>query len=176
MRQLDLYASGSFVAVIVCFIGGLLAFGGSFAVNTALLQSGLVSWTLLPILFAPIVEELLKSGALIYYVRRRDFTYFVDGAIYSFASGSAFAIAENLLYLSQGQGQDSLVLSVSRAFSTSLMHSSTSALVGVSLGRAKFGRGPARFLSLIVGWLAAIGLHAAFNNVSTASPTPTCCC
>src|SRR5256885_757242 len=87
IRQLDLYASGSFAAVAGCFVAGLLAFGGALAVNTALLFSGLVAYSMLPLLVAPVVEELLKSAGLIYYVRRRDFTYFVDGAIYGFASG-----------------------------------------------------------------------------------------
>ncbi|MCX6022374.1 MAG: PrsW family glutamic-type intramembrane protease [Chloroflexi bacterium] len=163
VRQLDLYASGNFTAVAVCFVGGLCAFGGAAAVNTALLQQQIVTFTLLATFAAPIVEELLKSAPLIYYVRRKDFTYFVDGAIYGFASGSAFAIAENLLYLSHSP--DSLTLAISRVFSTSLMHSGASALVGVSLGRARFGHGVTRFLSVPAGWLLAFTLHASFNNL-----------
>ena len=105
-----------------------------------------------------------------YYVRQPAFTYFVDGAIYGFAAGIAFAVMENLLYLGQigfHQGNDSglVVLASARALSTSLMHGSASALVGVALGWLRFGRGLARFAALAGGWGAAILLHSAFNTL-----------
>jgi hypothetical protein len=37
-------------------------------------------------------------------------------------------------------------------------------LVGVSLGRLRFGHGFSRVGSLILGWVGAIALHTAFNN------------
>ena len=163
VRWLDLYASGSFRGIMVCFGWGMVAFFLAYQVNTFAVR--FVGYGLLMTLVAPIVEEVLKSLILVYYVRRPDFTYFVDGAIYGFAAGTAFAVLENLLYLSRTGSEVGLLVALSRAFSTSLMHGSASALVGVALGRLRFGRGLSRIGSLLLGWAAAIALHITFNNV-----------
>src|SRR5690349_10609870 len=83
VRWLDLYASGSRKAVVMCLLWGAVAFFLALQVNTAALN--FVSLGLLVTLVAPMIEEVLKSLILGYYVRRPDFTYFVDGAIYGFA-------------------------------------------------------------------------------------------
>ena len=167
VRRLDLYASGSFAAVLLCMGGGIAAFLAASMINSALLP--FFGYLLIVTLVAPIVEEVLKSLLLIYFVRQPDFTYFVDGAIYGFAAGIAFAVVENLRYLSNlpptAAATDGLMLAVTRAFSTSLMHGSASALVGVALGRFRFGRGRTRFAALALGWGAAMALHLAFNNL-----------
>ena len=163
VRWLDLYASGSFRTVLLCLAWGAVAFFGALQANSYAL--GFVGFTTLVTVVAPTVEELLKSLVLVYLVRRPQFTYFVDGAIYGFASGTAFAVLENLLYLSRAGEDTGIVVTLSRAFSTSLMHGSASALVGVSLGRLRFGRGPSRVASLVLGWGAAFALHAGYNNI-----------
>jgi RsiW-degrading membrane proteinase PrsW (M82 family) len=172
---LDLYSSGSFRTVALCFAWGLVAFGLAYVVNTGVRQYLLMdrlgmdffqSLTVTVILVAPIVEELLKSLILIYLGRRPDFTYFVDGAIYGFAVGIAFSILENFFYIAQagGAGQGTMAV-ISRSFSTCLMHGSASALVGVSIGRFRYGHGGSRILSAFLGWAAAMLLHSGFNRV-----------
>jgi RsiW-degrading membrane proteinase PrsW (M82 family) len=163
VRWLDLYASGSIKGVVVCLGWGIVAFWLALQINTYVV--GFVGFTLLVTLVAPIIEEICKSLILVYYVRRSDFTYFVDGAIYGFAAGTCFAVLENLLYLSGAGSEVGLAVAASRAFSTALMHGSASALVGISLGRLRFGRGASRFASLLLGWAAAMTLHITFNNV-----------
>lgn len=159
---LDLYASGSFQTVLIAFVGGLLAFGVDFV----LLNSFAVQrWTFatITLAIAPILEEVLKSSVLLVLVRRPNFTYFVDGAIYGFAAGTAFAVLENPYYAMMTK-ESSLGLMLMRAFSTSLMHGTASALVGVALGRSRFARGRTRAVSLVIGWVSAILLHAGFNR------------
>ncbi|MBX3014132.1 MAG: PrsW family intramembrane metalloprotease [Caldilineaceae bacterium] len=163
VQRLDLYASGTLRTLVVCMVAGLAAFLAAYQLNSALVP--FFGYALMVTLVAPMIEEVLKSLVLIYYVRRPDFTYFVDGAIYGFAAGVAFAVAENLLYLSRVGDSGGFGLALTRAFSTSLMHGSASALVGVALGRLRFGRGLTRFGALALGWSAAIGLHLAFNNL-----------
>lgn len=162
VRWLDLYASGSFKVLIICLGWGVAAFYIALQVNTAV--ADIVGFQMLVILYAPIIEEILKSSALIYLVRRPSFTYFVDGAIYGFAAGTAFAVLENILYISRTGADEALFLALGRALSTSLMHGSASALVGIALGRLRYGRGFTRVLSLVLGWSAAMCLHIAFNN------------
>jgi len=172
----DLYSSGQFRTVALCFAWGFVAFGLAFGFNTLIRDRVLVGplgmdWHratgVVVVLVAPIVEEILKSLILIYLGRRPDFTYFVDGAIYGFAAGIGFSVLENFFYIFQsgGSGSQGTVLVVGRSFSTCLMHGSASALVGVAIGLFRYGHGRARFLSAILGWGAAIVLHSAFNRV-----------
>ncbi|HOT90206.1 MAG TPA: PrsW family glutamic-type intramembrane protease [Anaerolineae bacterium] len=165
----DLYASRTFRLVLLCFAWG--AFGGvglaflfnSYVAYPTIMKHG---WNilLLYVLFAPIAEELTKSLGLLYVSRRPEFTYFVDGAIYGFASGIGFSIVENFIYLSRNPRMG-VAMAVSRAFSTCLMHGTAAGLVGVAIGRVRFQQRGGKSLGLLGGWLAAMTLHAAFNGV-----------
>src|SRR5512136_1618188 len=163
VRWLDLYASGSLKGVLVCLGWGMVAFWLALQLNTYALR--FVGFATLVTFVAPVIEEIVKSLILVYYVRRSDFTYFVDGAIYGFAAGTCFAVLENLFYLSHAEAGGELTLAFGRAFSTALMHGSATALVGIALGRLRFGRGASRLVSLLLGWAAAMALHITFNNV-----------
>lgn len=177
VRRLDLYASGSFAAVFGCFVAGLLAFLAAHLVNTRFLELLLglgvalaTARMVLRTVFAPIAEEILKSLGVVFYERRPEFTYFVDGAIYGFAAGTAFAIIENVDYVRHAASGVALGLSVNRAFTTSLMHGGATALVGVAIGRFRYGKGRTRRAALVLGWTAAIALHMAFNTLVNAGP------
>jgi RsiW-degrading membrane proteinase PrsW (M82 family) len=116
---------------------------------------------------APVVEEIWKSLVLLYLVRRADTTFFVDGAVYGFATGIGFAIAENMLYLSRVDVDTGIVVATIRAFISSVGHGSSTAIVGMAL--AGFPMGPLNRHPL-VAWLAgltvAIAFHVTFNNVA----------
>ena len=115
---------------------------------------------------APIVEEVFKSLILLYLVRRADTTFFVDGAIYGFATGIGFAIAENMLYLSRLDANTGVVVATTRAFLASMGHGSLTAIVGMAL--AGFPMGPINhpLLRWLVGLVIASGLHLLFNNTA----------
>ena len=166
----DLYASRTFRLVLVCFAWGALGgVGLSFLFNSYVAYPTIrkLGWDmlLLYVLFAPIAEELLKSLVLLYVARRPEFTYFVDGAIYGFASGIGFSIVENFIYLSRNPGM-AITLAVSRAFSTCLMHGAAAGLVGIAIGRVRFQQKAGRGLGLVGGWIGAILLHGAFNAMT----------
>src|SRR4030042_3804991 len=102
IRALDLYQTGEFRSVLLCFAWGLVAYGLAFFFNTAVMSSGAItSWNTLVRYIAPVSEEILKALVLFYLVRRPKFTYFVDGAIYGFAVGIGFAVIENFQYILQ---------------------------------------------------------------------------
>ncbi len=172
----DLYASRTFRLVLICFAWGALGgVGLSYLFNTYVAYPTIrkLGWDmlLLYVLFAPIAEELIKSLILLYVSRRAEFTYFVDGAIYGFASGIGFSIAENFLYLSQNPRMG-IALAVSRAFSTCLMHGAAAGLVGIAIGRVRFQHKGRRSLGLIAGWIAAMALHALFNVIARSEALP----
>jgi RsiW-degrading membrane proteinase PrsW (M82 family) len=165
VNRLDLYKTGAFRYIVFCFIWGGLSFGGANFINPALADAGVVTWENMVRFAAPIVEEILKAIILIYLVRKTDFTYFVDGAIYGFSVGIGFAVVENYQYLIGSSA--ALDLAISRVISTNLMHATASALVGIALGLSRFQRFSGRALLLLVGWLSAMSVHVAFNNLVT---------
>jgi len=112
---------------------------------------------------APIVEEIFKSLILLYLVRRADTTFFVDGAVYGFAAGIGFAIAENMLYLSRVDVDTGVVVATTRAFLASMGHGSLTAIVGMAL--AGFPLGPINhpLIRWFIGLTIAAGIHMGFN-------------
>lgn len=112
---------------------------------------------------APPVEEVFKSLILLYLVRRADTTFFVDGAVYGFAAGIGFAIAENMLYLSRVNVDTGVVVATSRAFVSSVLHGSTTAIVGMALAGFPLGRINHPLLRWLCGLSVAIAIHVTFN-------------
>lgn len=166
VRRLDLYASTDHRAVALCIGWGIASFGIAYAVNGAAL--GVLARAVVIVAVAPVAEELVKAVVLVDQVRRPSFTYFVDGAILGFAAGTGFAMIENLVYLLGAPAADGLGLSINRVFGASLMHGTACALVGVALGRWRFGRDARRAVALAGGLAAAIVLHVAFNGWTAA--------
>jgi RsiW-degrading membrane proteinase PrsW (M82 family) len=115
---------------------------------------------------APVVEEIFKSLVLLYLVRRADTTSFVDGAVYGFASGIGFAIAENMLYLSRVDVDTGVVLGTVRAFISSMGHGSSSAMVGMAVAGFPLGRVNHPLLRWVIGLAVAIAFHTTFNNLA----------
>jgi protease PrsW len=163
--RLDLYKTGTFHFIIACFVWGGLAFVSAYYINPFIGGVSSLDWETIVRFVAPISEEILKALILIYLVRQASFTYFVDGAIYGFAIGIGFAVFENYQYLLGSSA--ALNLAIARVISTNLMHATASALVGIALGLSRFQRFSGRTILLLVGWLGAMSVHVAFNNMVT---------
>jgi RsiW-degrading membrane proteinase PrsW (M82 family) len=156
---LDLYASRTFHLVMLCFTWGAVgAYGLSYGINTYIMVP------VPPLIAVPLVEEILKALALSSVSRRPEFTYFVDGAIYGFATGIGFSIFENFQYIQQNP-RLAILIAIVRSFSTCLMHGTATALVGTAIGRFRFRKRVGRGLALFAGWTIAILLHALFNGI-----------
>jgi RsiW-degrading membrane proteinase PrsW (M82 family) len=163
---LDLYKMGAFHWVLACFAWGLVAFLLARTVNRYVYFQGYFTVLEIQRYFAPVVEELLKAAILVYLVRRPNFTYFVDGAIYGFAVGIGFAVFENWEYILV-QPDAGFGVAVSRVISVNLMHASATAMVGIALGLARFRRTGGHIALLLGGLGGAILLHMTFNNLVT---------
>lgn len=164
--KLDLYRIGAFHFIILCFAWGIVAFGLATQINPAVRDLLGVADEARVRFIAPICEEILKGLILIYLVRRPNFAYFVDGAIYGFAVGIGFAIVENYSFLLGLQGSLLIGTAVGRVLSTNLVHATGSALIGMALGFARFQRLTSGILMLLAGLLLAMGVHLAFNNLT----------
>lgn len=161
----DFYGTGNFRYVVLSFLCGALAFGVAAVINRILIGNNVFERLTVLRFVAPFEEEILKGLILIYMIRRPNFTYFVDGAIYGFAAGIGFAVVENFDYVFGAAG--ALDVAVGRVISTNLIHGSASAVVGIAAGLARFSRGSGRSLRVIAGLVLAIVLHTGFNNLVT---------
>ncbi len=160
--QLDLYSSGSLKVM-----GGMVVWGGvsfllALEANTWLVSAAAVSFAVLSMYVAPVVEECLKGGTVI-LVNRRKAVYMVDGALYGASVGIGFAICENILYIGM-VGDSGLVVGLSRLLTATLMHTSATAFLGVMVGRSKMStrRG---WIPVAGGLAGAVGLHMGYNII-----------
>ncbi|GAB4426076.1 MAG: hypothetical protein Kow002_15410 [Anaerolineales bacterium] len=149
---------------MLSFVWGAIAYYLAVLLNTSLVNAGLVDWQQIVRLVAPVAEELLKALFLLYLVRRPQFTYLVDGAVYGFAAGIGFAIFENFEYI-LGNPEVATMLAIQRVLSTNLIHAAGSAAIGVSLGIFRLERAKIRWGILLLGTVLAIGWHMLFNNM-----------
>lgn len=146
----------------VCVAWGMAAAGLAFLVNEwagsqfALEHGALIRYV------APVTEEFFKVLLLLFLIARRHIGFMIDAAIYGFAIGTGFALAENLWYYLQLGTDFHALLAIVRGFGTALMHGGTVALCAIV-----FIEGAHRNRAMAGGLLGlslAIILHAIFNQ------------
>jgi len=162
--KLDFYQTGQFRFVLLSLVGGLAAYFIAVIVNRSMVSAGLTDWDAIVRYWAPILEEIFKGLFLLYLVRRAEFTYSVDGAVYGFSAGIGFAVIENYEYVSSDPAI-ALAVALQRVFSTNLIHASSSAAIGIALGLFRLEISKSRWLILITGIVLAMGQHMLFNNI-----------
>ncbi len=149
------------VWAIAAGIGSGLA---CYFVNSSLL--GILGWPVLSyaVLLAPIIEETIKGSYLGWLLHRRKVGFLVDTAILGFATGSGFALAENVFYL-KNLPDAPLFVWIIRGFGTAIMHGGATAIFAISV-RAVMEVGH-RFSArgLLPGLAAAILIHSVFNRM-----------
>jgi len=166
IHTLDKYKTGEKWVVGISVLAGLAAYYAATQINPATMRFGWVDYDQMVRFVAPTVEEILKAVILFFLVRRAKFTYFVDGAIYGFAVGIGFAVIENFEYIF-GHSDVAMAVAVNRVISTNLMHAAATAVTGIVLGWARFGKPALRLPLYLTGVLPAIALHTGYNNLVT---------
>lgn len=166
LHWLDLYGSDRPRIVVLCVAWGAGAFLLSFLANRFFIDILGFSRAFVGTRTAPFVEEMFKSLVLFYLVRQARLTYFLDGAIYGFASGIGFAIIENLRY-TQLFPENPFALVIVRDFSSALAHGTATAMTGIALGGfVPSARGSRGMRNVLLGFAAAMTLHYLWNNLA----------
>src|SRR5436190_7916513 len=162
IKWLNFFETHRFRYILLALVWGAIALELAYLVNHPLkLIFGL---PFVATRTGPTGEEIFKSLVLLYLVRRGAMTSFIDGAVYGFAAGIGFAIAENMLYLSRVDADTGVVIGTSRAFMASVLHGSTSAIVGMAVGGFPLGRVKHPLLAWVIGLVVAIAIHTAYNE------------
>ncbi len=164
IKWLNFFETHRFRFVLLALVWGGICLGFSYLIDHPLRY--IVGLPFVATHTAPAVEEIFKSLVLLYLVRRAAMTSFVDGAVYGFASGIGFAIVENMLYLSRVDADTGVVLGTLRAFLSSVLHGSASAMVGIAVAGFPLGRVKHPLLAWLIGLTAAIALHTAYNTTA----------
>jgi protease PrsW len=148
---------GAVAAVVLSFIGERLLFGlpgTNEFVNT--------------VVGAPVVEEFAKGLFLVAIVifRRAEIDGLLDGIIYGALVAIGFAFVEDIVYYLQSLQSGQLgVTFFLRGIMGPFAHPLFTAATGIGIGIAVSTRRPAaRVLAPILGFLAAIVMHAIWNG------------
>ena len=165
MYVFGMYTQRNIGWVLLCLVWGAVGYGASYLLNPKLIEMGL-SREVLVIIFAPLTQQILVSLGVLFVVYRKKFDNLVDGAVYGFAAGLGYAILENVEYALAASGNP-IETTLMRAFSTTLVLTTASGIVGVIMTQFYFRHRDNRLVVLLSGLGAAIGYHALFNLLVT---------
>jgi RsiW-degrading membrane proteinase PrsW (M82 family) len=164
--QGDSYKLLRLKTVLTIVAAGALAAGASYVANVSAYAHFAGDFQSYSRQVSPWIEESLKSVVLVFLIRTRRVGLPVDAGIAGFAIGTGFALVENIYYLAS-RPDTALAVQVIRGFGTAIMHGGTAtilAMISVTL----YERRPNGGLHLMLpGFLAAVALHAGFNQLLT---------
>ena len=160
---IDSYKLVTLRAILLSVAAGVAAGVASYGVNVLLRPALDLDFTAYSRYVAPIVEESLKAGFVVFLLQRNKIGFVVDGAIHGFGIGTGFALLENLYYLRVFP--DATVWTwIVRGLGTAIMHGGTTAIVAM-VSRTLQNRFAAFRLVLVVpGLVVAMVLHSLYNH------------
>lgn len=131
--------------------------------------TGLAGRPIAAMVSAPLIEEAMKAGGILYAVRRGEVDGPMDGIVYAAWTAVGFAVVENVEYLvtALGEGQLAAVF-VLRGLLSPFAHPLFTAWIGLAIGRA-VARGRPPFPAMLWGYGLAVASHALWNGSSTAA-------
>lgn len=161
---------GAVASVIITLVTQLIFGMAAFALTGIDTSSPIIS----AVVMAPVFEESAKTVFLVAIVlaARKFFEGPLDGFMYGSLIGAGFAFTENLLYLNsayaEAQASGLIALFFVRCVMSPLLHSSFTALAGLSIGfAARRGKWWMAVLMWIPGLIAGMLLHAIWNGAAS---------
>jgi RsiW-degrading membrane proteinase PrsW (M82 family) len=164
---LFLYLLDSFKLVIkrqlvICMSWGVASATLAYFLNTFILNQLQLSFDLLSKYIAPLIEEVLKIAIILVLIKNKRIGFIIDAAIYGFAAGAGFALAENIFYLYTNNDPNMLIWII-RGLGTSVMHGGCTALFALMIIGAE-----SRYASKVFNFVLALGvayiIHSLFNH------------
>ncbi len=174
-RLLDRYDPEPTWALALVFTWGALgACGFSAPINSVV--AAIAGESFGAAICAPIVEEFFKGLSLfgMFYFWRREFDGVIDGIIYATFAALGFAAVENVVYYARaGTGHATVDLTsifILRGIVTPWAHPLFTSMTGIGFGLSRESTSPfARWLYPLLGYAAAVFLHAVWNGAAVLS-------
>lgn len=169
---MDSYKLVTLRGVVVAIAAGALLTVFAYFLNGELRQAMGLPFGAYARYVGPFVEEILKALVIIWFFRTHRIGFLVDGAIFGFAVGAGFAVAENFFYLAMS-GEQNLAVWIVRGFGTAIMHGSVTAIFAIvsqALTERNMKINPLYYLP---GLLLAVALHSVFNHFPLSPITMT---
>ncbi len=160
---LDSYKLVRLRNVIQLILAGAGAAVLSYVANRFVIEQSGIEPLLITRFIAPLIEEVLKAIPILVLLRMKRIGFLVDAAICGFATGTGFALIENLYYL-WALPDSSLGLWIVRGFGTAVMHGGTTAILAITSRLFLERREGAGLIIMLPGFLLAWGIHSSFNH------------
>jgi RsiW-degrading membrane proteinase PrsW (M82 family) len=160
---MDSYKLVTFRRVLAAILAGAALTLLAYVVNSELRAASGMGFDPYSRYVAPVTEEVLKALVVVWLFRTHRIGFLVDGAIFGFAVGAGFAVAENFIYLYRA-GDSQLAVWVVRGFGTAIMHGSVTAMFAIvsqALTERNMKINPLLYLP---GLALAIVLHSIYNH------------
>lgn len=149
--------------LVLCFVLGIAGALVAWVVNATFDRLLMMDYQFFIRYISPVTEELIKASLIIILISRQRIGFAIDAAIYGFAAGAGFALAENLYMLYAVGTDQGLMVWVLRGFGTSMMHGGGSALFAmIMIGGVQ--RNVHGVIAAIPGLVVAVALHSVFNH------------
>ena len=161
---MDGYKLVSRRSVLQAIGAGCLAAGAALVVYRAALDGLRLDPLILKRYAAPLVEEILKAGLVVFLIRGHRVGFMVDAGIQGFAVGTGFALVENVYYAGT-LGSFHPLLWIVRGLGTAIMHGSATAMVAVLAKDLSDRHGSQALHWFLPGLLLAAGVHSFFNHL-----------
>lgn len=173
---------------MIAFSGGGIAALLSAIVNTvvqavmeAMSGDSAIAETLTIVVAAPIVEESFKGlgVVLILWKRRHQLNSILDGVFYAAVAGATFAFTENIMYFLQGAHSGGIggvgILLFMRGVMSPFLHPMATSMIGLAAGwtAVRMAQRSTGILLIPLGWVAAVGIHAAWNATAVLTTSAT---
>ena len=166
---LSLESFASTPNIVSIFVSGPLSHIGTFLGGFVTAENPLKK-ILMVVIFSPIIEELIKFFAG-YFIAMRSKANDepIDPIIYMITAALGFAAVENILYLlivitdPNSTQIFTLLTGDARFMGATVLHTVSSAVIGMFIGFSYFETKKERFFYTILGIVLAILLHSAFN-------------
>ncbi len=160
---MDSYKLVTLRGVVGAILAGAALTGLAYLINSLLRDVFDLTFSETTRIIAPVTEEILKALVVIWMFRTHRIGFLVDGAIFGFAVGAGFAVAENFFYLAMDTDQN-LGVWIVRGFGTAIMHGSVTAIFAIvsqALTERNMRIHPVRYLP---GLALAIVIHGVYNQ------------
>ncbi len=158
--------------IFFCFLAGMIAVPFVLPVERFILAQalsvGYASTSIVVLLLWALCEELFKFAAA-YFValRARVFDEPLDAIVYLVTAALGFSAAENMLFLLNpllaGNILQTIVTGDLRFLGATLLHTLSSATIGLALAVSFYQRARSRRLAALCGVILATTLHTLFN-------------